>query len=91
MATNQEITSVTRTLTGLVGRPVVDRTGIQEKVSFNLEWPRTAPYVEGQLPPPPSFQDLAKAFEAVGLQLKEDPKGQVESLVIERAERPSEN
>ena len=39
----------------------------------------------------PSVQELSKALEAVGLQLKEDPKGQVEFFVIERAEKPKEN
>jgi uncharacterized protein (TIGR03435 family) len=71
-------------------RRVINRTGIQEKVSFAIDWD-PGPFVPGQLPQPLKFQEILKALEPVGLQVKEDPKGLVEFLVIDRAEKPSEN
>jgi uncharacterized protein (TIGR03435 family) len=87
---NQYLSAAAGVLSGFFDRPVLDRTGISEKVSFNLEWPRD-PGPANRLPPPPTFQTLAKALEDVGLELKEDPKGLVEMFVIERAEKPPEN
>jgi uncharacterized protein (TIGR03435 family) len=79
-------------LAGRMGRPVVDRTGIQDRVSFAIEWPRDPGYnAQTPLGPPLSFGAMNKVLEAVGLQLKEDPKGQVEVLVVDSAEKPSEN
>jgi uncharacterized protein (TIGR03435 family) len=92
MFSNQFMAIPASVFAGFLGRPVLDRTGIEGKVSFSIDWPRPdAPYAPGQLPQQPSFQEIAKALEAVGLQLKEDPNGLVETFVIERAEKPSEN
>jgi uncharacterized protein (TIGR03435 family) len=75
-------------------RPVIDRTGIRDKVSFKIEWP-AVPGPQGFRGPlasrRPPLQQLNKVLEAVGLQLKDEPKGQLETFIIERAERPSEN
>jgi uncharacterized protein (TIGR03435 family) len=71
-------------------RRVINRTGVQEKVSFAIDWDPGA-FVPGQLPQPLKFQGMLKALEPVGLQLKEEPKGLVEFFVIDRAEKPSEN
>jgi hypothetical protein len=69
---------------------VINRTDIQERVSFRFDLPEVA-FVRGRLPQPFSFKELARGLATVGLDLKEDPKGLVEVLVIERAEKPSEN
>jgi uncharacterized protein (TIGR03435 family) len=76
--------------TQFAGRPVINRTDIQERVSFRFDLPEVA-FVRGRLPQPFSFKELARGLATVGLDLKEDPKGLVEVLVIERAEKPSEN
>jgi uncharacterized protein (TIGR03435 family) len=89
---NEYMSEPVNFLAGKMGRPVVDRTGITDKVSFAIEWPRDPAY-NSQYPtgPPLSLGAMNKVLEAIGLQLKEDPKGQVEVLVVDSAVRPSEN
>jgi uncharacterized protein (TIGR03435 family) len=91
---NQAMSEVATVVSNWVDRPVIDRTGIQEPVSFAIEWPwiskdPTGPGRGLALPVP--VQEKAKALEAVGLLLKDEPKGQVATFVIERADKPSEN
>ena len=73
------------------GRPVIDKTGLDGRFDFHLE------YLRGGGPPPedpdpahaaPSM--LTAVQEQLGLKLT-PAKGPVEFLVIERAERPAEN
>jgi uncharacterized protein (TIGR03435 family) len=86
-------------LSRLLGRTVVDKTGLAGKFDINLEWSPDDPAVQMPLPPgvPPPAPAVAggpsifTAFqEQLGLKL-ESQKGPVEILVIERAEKPSEN
>ena len=94
------------------GRPVVDRTGITDRIDYRLEWSlddaaRTAsrlqlenliargvitrmpPGVEDQPDPDPvTFMDAVR--EQLGLKLQ-STKAPVQTLVIDRIERPSEN
>jgi uncharacterized protein (TIGR03435 family) len=82
----------------LAGRPVVDKTGLASTYTFNLEW--TPAVGEGGLtgpggpdvaPPDSSGPSLFTALqEQLGLRLQ-SAKGPIESLVIEGAEKPSEN
>ena len=82
-------------LTGIVGRPVVDRTGLTGRYDFKLEW---VPEVGGggEKAQGASVSDLsgpsifAALQEQLGLKL-EPHKGPVEMIVIEGAEKPSEN
>jgi uncharacterized protein (TIGR03435 family) len=76
-----------RQLSYSAGRPVVDKTGLIGTYAFTLDW-----YPEGRTPPPdveaPSIFDALP--EQLGLKL-EGFKGPMEKLVIDHAERPSEN
>ena len=81
-------------LSFLVGRPVVDRTGLDGKYDYKLEWTpdetqmrsdEAPPQVEGNVP------SLASAVqEQMGLRLQSQ-KGPVEMIVIETAEKASVN
>lgn len=92
-------------LSGTLGRPVVDQTGLKGAYDLKLEWtpdegqrrmmmvmkggPGAGP---GEAPPPDaSGPSVFTAIqEQLGLKL-ESKKGPVEILVIEHAEQPSEN
>jgi len=84
-------------LPSVTDRPVVDKTGLTGY--YDLELPSSAL----RRPPPPSpsgasqpldspleDESIFAALEALGLRL-EPAKGQVETLVIDHVERPSEN
>lgn len=76
------------------GRPVVDRSGITDRIDYRMEWtpesngPGTP---GGDVPPDPQalpFMDAVR--EQLGLKL-ELTKAPVQTLVIDHIERPSEN
>jgi len=70
-------------LSSLLGRPVLDKTGIDGDFALKFEWvPRDAS------PDGPSIFTVLE--EQLGLKL-ESRKGPVEILVVDHAERPSEN
>jgi len=82
----------------IVDRPVVDKTGLDGKFDFTLEW-RPVPLTAGgqpgnapQLPPEVEARpDLFTAIqEQLGLKL-ESGKTSVEVFVIDRVEKPSAN
>jgi len=85
-------------LSSLADRPVVDKTGLTGYYdlalpSSALEPPPPLPVVSQPLdaPSPPKDESIFTALpEALGLRL-EPVKGQVDTLVIDRVERPSEN
>lgn len=80
-------------LSGFVERPVVDKTGLTGKYDFILEWAPDAGSVslDGASPPAPPGPTIFTALqEQLGLRL-ESQKGPVETIVIDRAEKPSEN
>jgi bla regulator protein BlaR1 len=82
----------------LAGRPIVDKTGLPGTYGFKLEW--TPDVGEAGLPGParpdvaPPDSNGPSLFtalqEQLGLRLQ-SAKGSVESLVIEGAEKPTEN
>jgi len=74
-------------------RPVVDRTGLAGRFDFDLEFAPDESLWGGILPRPENSDkpDLFKAIqEQLGLKL-EAARGQVEALVIDHVELPSEN
>jgi bla regulator protein blaR1 len=90
-------------LSNQLGRPGVDRTGLKGNFDFKLEWTPDAaqttvpgggpPSPGADIPPAPdpSGPSLFTAIqEQLGLRL-ESQKGPVETIVIDRVERPSEN
>ena len=83
-----------RNLAGFAGRPIVDRTGLTGTYDFELMWtPDEPPPAGAPLPPwyDPNGPPLVTAVqEQLGLKL-EASTGPVEVLVIDRAERPSDD
>lgn len=77
-------------------RPVVDKTGLGGVYNITLEWTpdETQPSPAPTDPSPPAADNSGSIFtalqEQLGLRL-ESQKGPVEILVIDHAERPSEN
>jgi uncharacterized protein (TIGR03435 family) len=72
-------------LTDIVGRTVIDETGLTEHYHVKLEWtPDTADIAEG------GGSIFTAVKEQLGLQL-ESKKGPVPVFVVEKIERPSEN
>ena len=87
----------TGVLASLLGRPVIDRTGLSGNFDIDLEFaPELVQGLAGAPvdTPPPARSDLPSVFtalqEQLGLKL-ESTRAPVDVLVIDRAERPSEN
>lgn len=82
------------TLANMLGSPVLDKTGLAGRYNFKLEWadPRFGRPGNGtDAPPVDSFPDLFTALEEqLGLKM-EVKKGPVEVLVVDHAERATEN
>jgi uncharacterized protein (TIGR03435 family) len=80
-----EIPRLASWLSDRVGRPVIDKTGLTGKYSFELKWtPEGAP-------PDRDAPSLFTALpEQLGLRL-ESQKAPIEMILVDRAERPSEN
>ncbi len=81
---------LTQDLINMVGRPVIDRTGLTGRYDFTLTW-TPAPGTGGP-PGPPVDPDAPSVFTAVqeqlGLKL-ESARGPVEVVVIDRLEKPT--
>ena len=81
---------------GMFDRPVVDKTGLSGRYDFDLEWSPDETQFEGQLARPPDAGPPTKPsfFEAVqqqaGLRL-EAARGPIQTIVIDKVERPAEN
>jgi uncharacterized protein (TIGR03435 family) len=96
-ATMEEFASV---MQAHLDRPVVDQTGLKGRFDFQLQWtpdetPSASPGRPGEPPKPPeradSLPDLFTAIQQqLGLKL-EPTKAQVDVLVIDKVEKPSEN
>jgi uncharacterized protein (TIGR03435 family) len=86
------IDRVKRVLTDVLGRPVVDEAGLTGSFDFKLEWtPEASPSADpSQVLPPAGESIFAAIQEQLGLKV-ESKKGPVETIVIEKAEKPSEN
>jgi uncharacterized protein (TIGR03435 family) len=76
------------------GRPVVDRTGITDRIDYRIEWTpeSNGPGIPGEeVPPDPhpvTWMDAAR--DQLGLKLQ-STRAPVQTLVIDHIERPSEN
>jgi uncharacterized protein (TIGR03435 family) len=85
-----------KTLSRFVGRDVEDRTGISGEFDIDLEWSPDVvrPPNAGADAPTPVGSDGPSIFtalqEQLGLRL-ESSRGSVDVIVVDRAERPSEN
>lgn len=97
-ARNVTLEFVADSISGIAntGRPMVDRTGLNGRFDFLLEWapePRGAPAGPVDPPPPdptagPSIQDALR--EQLGIKL-ESQKARVQMIVVDHIERPSAN
>lgn len=80
-------------------RPVLDQTGLKGRFDFQLQWtPDETPFASsggpGEQPKPERVDSLPDLFTAIQQQLGlklESTKAQVDVLVIDRVEKPSEN
>jgi bla regulator protein blaR1 len=91
---------VAQMLSGITGRPVVNKTGLTAKYDFVLEWtPDIGPDARAQgfgdgintpAPAPGGPTIFTALQEQLGLRL-DSQKGPVENIVIDRVEKPSEN
>jgi uncharacterized protein (TIGR03435 family) len=78
----------------ILDRPVVDNTGLAGRYDFDLEWTPDGSQFGGQLPPGPPDSGKPGLFTALREQLGlkiEATRGPIETLVIDRIERPSDN
>lgn len=103
-ATSMPMLSLVRMLSGTLGRPVIDKTGLTATYDFKLEYTRDdlvagpAPGGGGGgdgAPPVPAAESSGPTLftavqEQLGLKL-ESTKGPVQIIVIDRAEKPSDN
>jgi len=92
-----DLTRMTQLLSAALGRPVIDRTGLQGQYDLSLRWD-DAPIPQGgvlgaDVPSAPG-NDRGSIFTAIqdqlGLRL-ESQRAPVEVIVIDRMERPSQN
>jgi len=91
-ATMGELASVFQR--GALDRPVVDKTGLSGRYDFDLEFTPDDTQFSGALGGLPGDSPLPGLFTAIQQQLGlrlEATKGPVDVLVVDRAERPSEN
>lgn len=78
----------------ILDRPVVDSTGLTGRYDFDLEWMPDETQFGGQLipgqPDSPKLGLFAALQQQLGLRI-EATRGPVETLVIDRIEKPSDN
>jgi uncharacterized protein (TIGR03435 family) len=78
----------------ILDRPVVDHTGLTERYDFDIEWTPDGSQFGGQLPPGPPDSGKPGLFTALREQLGlkiEATRGPIETLVIDRVAKPSDN
>jgi uncharacterized protein (TIGR03435 family) len=80
---NESMIDLAWRLSQTLARPVLDQTAISGSFDFHVEYP------SGDAPPDVVAETLA-TVQGLGLKL-EPSKGTVETIVIERAEKPSAN
>jgi uncharacterized protein (TIGR03435 family) len=91
------MTNLARSLAAQVGRPVVEQTGLTGNYDYNLEWtpgmPTAVPSSDATAAaalPDDGVSLFTALQEQLGLKL-ESSRGDVEVLVIDHVERPTED
>jgi len=99
-ASSVRISALASTLSGILGRPVIDKTGIMGEYGFKFIFNRVG--LSGTLPAPPAAPAggleasdprpsiFTAVQEQLGLRL-DSAKGPIEVLVIDNASKPTEN
>ena len=83
--------SFVRSLSGLTGRIVQDRTGLTGGFDFDLEFaPESGAASESTAPAANGASLFTALEEQLGLKLR-PARGQVQVVVIDRVEQPTEN
>jgi uncharacterized protein (TIGR03435 family) len=78
----------------ILDRPVVDNTGLTARYDFDLEWTPGENEFGGQLPAGPPDSGKPGIFAVIQQQLGlriEATRGPIDTLVIDRLDRPSDN
>jgi uncharacterized protein (TIGR03435 family) len=78
------VQALTETISRLTGRVVADKTGLPGRYNVKLEW------ASDERPDIPGPSIFTAVQEQLGLKL-EPHKGPVDSLVIDKAEKPNNN
>jgi uncharacterized protein (TIGR03435 family) len=81
--TNITMTQLAARLSNALGRPVIDRTGLDGPYDFKYEY-------AGDVTNPDRATAILMSIQQLGLKL-ESGKGPVKTIVIDHAEKPSEN
>jgi uncharacterized protein (TIGR03435 family) len=81
------VSTFANVLSGVLGRKVIDKTGLQGNVDVDLHW---TPDERADAQPDDGPSVFTAIQEQLGLRL-ESSKGPVEVLVIDRAGKPTEN
>ena len=97
-AVSAPISQVIPMLARMLGRTIVDKTGLTAKYDISMEWTpdeSTLAMLPPDAPKPPPTDGAGPSIftalqEQLGLKL-ESQKGPVETIVIDRVERPTEN
>jgi len=94
VAENAPLENLTEVLTWLLGKPVVDRTGLAGSFDYKLEWAPDEIQLSADEAPPQTDgtkPSLAAALQQqMGLKILSQ-KGPVDLIVVEKAERPMAN
>jgi uncharacterized protein (TIGR03435 family) len=93
-AENAPLENLTDVLTWLLGKPVLDRTGLEGTFDYTLEWSPDGLQLQSQ-EAPAQADDKAPSLggalqQQLGLRLSSG-KDRVELVAVEKAERPSAN
>jgi uncharacterized protein (TIGR03435 family) len=90
-ATGIDMAALAVFLSREMGRPVLDTTGISGVFDFKLEWSQVDPAAKAPDANEPAGPSIFTALqEQLGLKL-ESTKGPVETIVVDHAEKPTEN
>ena len=84
------LSNFVRNLGGMTGRFVIDKTGLTGPYDLDLQWTPDAPSAGGQPGPGDGASLFAAIQEQLGLKL-EAKRAPIEVLVIDSAERPTED
>src|SRR5205823_14395126 len=89
-ATGITMADAARSFSGDVGRPIVDKTGLTGQYDLQMTWAPATPAAQDSDAGPGTPSIFTALQEQLGLKLV-SAKGPVQVLVIDSAEKPSEN